>query len=179
MSLAVKKYSTALFETVKEEDCLDEVYEQFRQVYIELKENADFNKILHTEILTVEEKNGIFEAALRDGNPYLLNFFRLLTERERTNELEEMFIEFEELYKTEKNILEVTAVTAIELNDDDKQRVREMLEKKYDKTIYITYQVDQSILGGMVLYVGETVLDASLKSKFNGLKNNMKQVRLT
>ncbi len=179
MSLAVKKYANALFETACEEKCLDEIYEQFRQIYTELCGNKEFEKILHTEILSVKEKDSIFENALKDGNGYLLNFLKMLTERERTGELREMFVEFEELYKKEKNILEVSAITAIALSKQEEDHIREMLGKKYGKTIYLTCTVDESILGGMVLYVGDTVLDASLRAKLNGLRNNMKQIKLT
>lgn len=179
MSLAVKKYAKALFEVCKEENCLEEVYEQYKQIDIELKQNSELNKIMNTEILSVEQKQSLFENALKGGNQYLLNFLKILTQKERTNELREMFTEFEELYKDEKNILEVSAVTAVELSSDEADRIKQMLETKYKKTIYLTCSVDPSIIGGMMLYVGDTVLDASVRAKLNGLRNQMKQIKLT
>ena len=179
MSLAVKKYSKALFEVATEENCLDDIYEEFQQIYNELKENAEFKKTMQTELLSVNEKEMIFEKALEGKNNYLLNFFKMLIHRKRTDEICDMFIEFEEAYKREKNILEVSAVTAVELNESEIDEIKKMLEDRYQKTVLLTTSVDASIIGGMVLYVGDTVLDASVKARLNGLKKQMKQIKLT
>lgn len=179
MSLAVNKYSAALFETAKQENCLNEVYEQFKQVYRELCENKEFAKILDTKILTAAEKKEIFTKALAVGNAYLVNFFKLLVDRDRTEELKEMFVAFEKAYKEEKNILEASAVTAIPLSEDELEKIKSMLSEKYQKTVILDNTVDESIIGGMILYVGNTMLDASVRSKLNGLKDRLRQIKIS
>lgn len=179
MSLAVKKYTNALFEICISENCLEEVYEQFKQVYVEICENEDFAKILDTKILSASEKKNIFENALKDANPYLLNFFRILVDKDRTEEIREMFVAFEEAYKEHNNILEATAVTAIALTEEELDNIRKMISEKYSKTVYLENKVDEDILGGMVLYVGNTMLDASVKTKLNGLKDQLKQIKIS
>ena len=77
MSLAGKKYTNALFEVAQEQKCLDEIYAQFKAVYEEICTDKEFAKILDTKILTATEKKKIFDNALKDANPYLLNFFRI------------------------------------------------------------------------------------------------------
>ena len=116
MSLAVKKYSKALFEIGEAENCLDEIYEQFKAVKEQIIADRDFAKIVDTKILTAREKKDVFEKILADANPYLLNFFRVLVDNDRTEELREIFAAFEDAYKDHKNILEATAVTAIALS---------------------------------------------------------------
>ncbi len=179
MSLAVKKYTNALFEVCISENCLDEVYEQFKQVYAEIRENEDFAKILDTKILSASEKKGIFENALKDANSYLLNFFRIIVDKDRTEELKEMFVAFEEEYKKYNNILEATAVTAIALTDEELENIRKTISEKYSKNIYLENKVDEDILGGMILYVGNTMLDASVRTKLNGLKDQLKQIKIS
>ncbi len=179
MSLAVKKYSNALFEVAEGKNCLDEIYAQFKAVNEEIATNKDFAKILDTKILTAAEKKKIFENALKDANPYLLNFFRILVDKDRTEEIKEIFISFEEDYKKYKNILEATAVTAIPLSDDELENIKKMIGEKYSKTVYLENKVDESILGGMILYVGNTMMDASLRTKLNGLRDKLRQIKIS
>jgi len=179
MSLAVKKYSKALFEIAQSENCLDEIYEQFSGIAREIASDKDFAKILDTKILTAREKKNVFENVLKDANPYLLNFFRVLVDNDRTDEIREIFAAFEEAYKDHKNILEATAVTAITLSDSELDNIRKTLSDKYGKTVYLENQVDESIIGGMILYVGNTMLDASVRTKMNGLRDRMKQIKIS
>lgn len=179
MSLAVKKYTNALFEVCISENCLEEVYTQFKQVYAEICENEDFAKILDTKILSASEKKNIFENVLKDANQYLLNFFKILVDKDRTEEIREMFVAFEEEYKKHNNILEATAVTAIALSGDELESIKDMISKKYSKTVYLENKVDKDILGGMILYVGNTMLDASVRTKLNGLKDQLKQIKIS
>lgn len=179
MSLAVKKYSNALFEICLEENCLEEVHEQFAALHDEIQSNKDFQKILQTKMLSASEKKDLFEKALEGGNQYFLNFLLMLVDRDRTEELDEMFIAFDESYKDHKNILEATAVTAIELNAEELENLKGMLSAKYNKTVELQNKVDESILGGMILYVGNTMLDASVKTKMNGLKDHLKEIKIS
>lgn len=179
MSLAVKKYTNALFEVAQEQKCLDEIYAQFKAVYEEICTDKEFAKILDTKILTATEKKKIFDNALKDANPYLLNFFRILVDKDRTQEIKEMFVAFEEDYKKFNNILEATAVTAIALDEAELEGIKKMIGEKYSKTVYLENKVDESILGGMILYVGNTMMDASLRTKLNGLKDKLRQIKIS
>lgn len=179
MSLAVKKYVSALVEVALENKCLDRVYDEFKAVDEELSSNEEFAKFLQMDIVTSHDKKALFEKSLANGSKYLLNFIKLLIDKEHMDEFHEMFIEFEDMYKEQQNIIEATAVTAIELSEADIASITEMLAKKYDKTVVLTTQVDPSILGGMMLYVDNTLLDASLRSKLSGLKNALKQIKFS
>ena len=89
-----------------------------------------------------------------------------------------MFPEFERGYKERKNILEAEAVTAVEMTPEQVEKITEELAEKYGKTIVLKTSVDPSILGGMVLYVGNEMLDASVKARFEGLKKQLKTIQL-
>ena len=90
----------------------------------------------------------------------------------------EMFLDFERGYKEKKNILEAEAVTAIEMTGEQIEQVKKELGEKYGKTIVLKTSVDPSIIGGMVLYIGNEMLDASVKAKFEGLKKQLKSIQI-
>lgn len=89
-----------------------------------------------------------------------------------------MFLEFERGYKERNNILEAEAVTAVEMTAEQVQKVAAELSEKYGKTVVLKTSVDPSILGGMVLYVGNEMLDASVRARFEGLKKQLKTIQL-
>ena len=107
-----------------------------------------------------------------------MTFLKTLADRGRENELMDMFPEFERGYKERKNILEAEAVTAVEMTPEQVEKITEELAEKYGKTIVLKTSVDPSILGGMVLYVGNEMLDASVKARFEGLKKQLKTIQL-
>ena len=98
--------------------------------------------------------------------------FKLFYEQMRTDK------EFERGYKERKNILEAEAVTAVEMTPEQVEKITEELAEKYGKTVVLKTSVDPSILGGMVLYVGNEMLDASVKARFEGLKKQLKTIQL-
>ncbi len=178
MSLAVKRYSRSLLEVCYEENCLDEVYEQFKLLYEQLKGDKEFERLITESFLSSDEKKDIFEKVLKDGNVYFINFLKTLADRNRLDEIEEMFLDFEHGYKEKNNILEAEAVTAVAMTEEQTEEVRKALGEKYGKTIALKTSVDPSIIGGMVLYIGNKMLDASVKAKFEGLKKHLKTIEL-
>ncbi len=178
MSLAVRRYADALLDVCAEENCLEEVYSQYRLLYEQLRMDREFERLLLENILSSEEKKDLVEKVLPEGNPYLVSFLKTLADRGRMEEAEEMFRAFEEGYKEKNNILEAEAVTAVEMTEEQIEDVKKALGEKYGKTIVLKTSVDPSILGGMVLYIGNTMLDASVKAKFEDLKKQLKTIQI-
>lgn len=179
MSLAVRRYSEALLDIAFEEKCEDEVYEQFKVLYDEMKTDKSFKRLMTEKILSSEELKASVTKILDGGNTYLISFLMTLIDRNRMDEVMDMFLDFECGYKEKKNILEAEAVTAIEMTDEQVELVKSELGKKYGKTIVLKTSVDPSIIGGMVLYVGNEMLDASVKAKFEGLKKKLKTIQIS
>lgn len=179
MSLAVKRYSEALLDVCSEENCLDEVYEEFKLLFEQMKADPDFAKLLTEPVLSSEEKKELTDKVLSGGNVYLISFIKTLIDRGRTDELPEMFREFEAAYKEKKNILEAEAVTAIEMTEEQREKVKKELAEKFGKTVVLKTSVEPSIIGGMVLYVGDRMYDASVKARFEGLKKELKTIQIS
>lgn len=178
MSLAVKRYAVALLDVCCEENCQEELYSQFKLLYDRMKADREFERLVTENILSSQEKKDMLISVLKDGNRYLISFLKTLIDRGRMDELEEMFLEFERGCKERKNILEAEAVTAIEMTEEQIEQVKKELGEKYGKTIVLKTKVDPSIIGGMVLYVGNEMLDASVRAKFEGLKKQLKTIQI-
>ena len=179
MSLAVNKYANALLEIAVEENCLDEIHADFKVFYDAICDNSDFEKLLVMDTIQTISKKDMIDRIAPNGNKLFLNFIKLIIDKDREFELKLIYVRFNELYKELKNIMEATAVTAVELTKEELDSIKSKLEKKYKKTIVLDSNVDPSILGGMILYVGDSVIDISLKARLAGLKNTMKQIKLT
>ena len=178
MSLAVKRYADALLDVCFEENCQDNVYTEFKLFYEQMRTDKEFERLVTESVLSSEEKKALFEKVLPNGSAYFMNFLKTLADRGRENELMDMFPEFERGYKERKNILEAEAVTAVEMTPEQVEKITEELAEKYGKTIVLKTSVDPTILGGMVLYVGNEMLDASVKARFEGLKKQLKTIQL-
>ena len=178
MGLAIRRYSDALLEVCAEENCLEEAYAQYRLLVEQLKADREFERLLLENILSSEEKKELIEKVLPDGNPYLISFLKTLADRGRMEEMEEMFLSFEEGYKEKNNILEAEAVTAVEMTEEQIEDVKKTLGEKYGKTIVLKTSVDPSIIGGMVLTIGNKMFDASVKAKFDSLKKQLKTIQI-
>lgn len=178
MSLAVKRYAVALLDVCFEEGCQEEVYSQFKILYDQMKADREFERLVTENILSSQEKKDMLVSVLKDGNQYLISFLKTLIDRGRMDELEEMFLEFEHGCKERNNILEAEAVTAIEMTEEQIEQVKKELGEKYGKTVVLKTKVDPSIIGGMVLYIGNEMLDASVRAKFEGLKKQLKTIQI-
>ena len=178
MSLAVRRYAEALLDIAFEEKCEEEVYEQFKLFYDQMKADKQFERLMTEKILSSEELRATVSKILDGGNTYLISFFMTLIDRNRMDEVMDMFLDFERGYKEKKNILEAEAVTAIEMTEEQTQQVIKELSEKYGKTVVLKTSVDPSIIGGMILYVGNEMLDASVKAKFEGLKKQLKTIQI-
>lgn len=178
MSLAVKRYANALLEIAFEEHCEEEVYGEYKLLYTQMKNDKEFERLITEKILSSDELKALVLKVLDGGNTYLQSFLLNLIDRGRIDEVSEMFLDFEKEYKEKKNILEAEVVTAVEISPEQLESIKTKLGEKYKKTIVLKTSVDPSILGGMVLYVGNKMLDASVKAKFEGLKKQLKTLEI-
>ncbi|MFZ7133030.1 MAG: ATP synthase F1 subunit delta [Eubacteriales bacterium] len=179
MSLVGKKYATALMGVAKDHCQLDEIYNDFKIIVNALDENKQMWTLMNTPSLQTQLKKDILKAITGEAfNSFLYNFFMILLEKHRFLELKFIFLSFKESYLAEKNTMEATVVSVIELKQEFKERLQKQLEAKYKKSIVLQTEVDPSILGGLIVYVGDQVIDGSMRRKLNNMKNNLKEIRL-
>lgn len=179
MSLASKKYSVALLDIAKEHNMLDEIYEQFKTIVTELTRDKKMWELMNIPSMKTSEQKELIKTIFgQEINEFLYNFLMILFDKNRFNELEFIFLAFKDSYLAEKNTLEASVLSVIELSKENISAIQEKLEKRFCKNILITNEIDESILGGLIVYVGEQVIDGSIKSQLSNIKSNLKLIRL-
>ena len=175
MEEIAKVYSEALFDVAQEKGQLDEVQEQLGQFADVVNEDHDLQVFFFSPYFSSAEKRDGIKKAVTDANPELLNFLELLAEKHRMPALFRIRTRFDELYDKANQRLEVTVTSAVELDRAVVESIGEEIERKTGKTIELKSEVDASIIGGLVLQVGNRVMDASVRSRLDKLRREVTQ----
>lgn len=171
MNEIIREYGTGLFALADEEGCAEEI----------LTEETEIKKLLSREYLRLlidpavkaESRLGMVREAFGGVHKYLLNFMLLMTERGLADCIPACFDEFEKQYYEKYDIVRVKAVSAYPLNEEQKKRLLEKLEKNTGKRVSIAYTVDESLIGGMRLDYGNHLVDSSIKTRLGEIKERL------
>ncbi len=166
-------YSRSLFEVAKEHGSLDEVHEQLGQVTDAIQENQDLRVYFFSPYFTSEEKKDGIRKVVEDADEHFLNFLELLAENHRLAVLPRIRREFEERWAEEKQLLPVTITSAVELDEETAKRVGDRIGEETGREVQLATKVDPELLAGLVIRVGNRVLDASLRSKLDRLRHRV------
>ncbi|MFN8152007.1 MAG: ATP synthase F1 subunit delta [Solirubrobacterales bacterium] len=173
MEEIAKVYSGALFDVAEEKGSLDEVQQQLGQFADAVAEDRDLQVFFFSPYFSSAEKREGIAKAIDGGNPELVNFLELLAEKHRMPALFKIRQRFDELWDEANERLEVTVTSAIELDPSIVENIGAEIERKTGKTIELKSEVDESIVGGLVLRVGNRVLDASIRSRLDKLRREV------
>jgi len=168
-------YADALFGVAKGKDKLDDVHDQLDQVVDALDENRDLQVYFFSPYFTSAEKRDGITRAFSGAEPELVNFLELLAERHRMPAIYGIRRIFDELWADDRKRLEVTLTSAVELDQDLVERVGSEIEKRTGREIDLDTVVDENVLGGLVLRVGNVVCDVSVRSKLERLRREVGQ----
>jgi len=170
-----KEYGYALYDLAAEEGLEQEIEKEFSEIALVFESNHDFMKLLSNPRISTSERIQVLDDVF--GNriqPYLLYLLKIFTEKRDVALIPLVFHEFKNKYYNEKNILLVTAISAVELNEEQKQRIIGKLEKLKNKTIILENQVDKTCIGGIRLEYPGHMIDASIKNRFKKLQHEIK-----
>jgi ATP synthase F1 delta subunit len=173
MEEIARVYADALFDAAEAKGNLDEVHEQLDQFAEQMNENADMRVFFFSPYFSSAEKRDAISQAVSGAEDELVNFLELLAEKHRMPAIFRIRQRFDELWAKAKKRLEVTLTSAVELDQKIVKQVGEQIERQTDRSIDLTNEVDPEILGGLVLRVGNRVLDASLRSKLERLRKEV------
>jgi F-type H+-transporting ATPase subunit delta len=175
MEEIARTYSDALFEVAKDRDVLDEVHEQLGEFADAVADDRDLQVFFFSPYFSSNEKRDGISKAVSGAEEALVNFLELLAEKHRMPALFRIRRRFDELWAEENERLSVTVTSAVELDDSVIKSIGDEIEKKTGKTIELTSEVDESIIGGLVLQVGNRVLDSSIRSRLDQLRKEVTQ----
>ena len=166
-------YAHALFEVASENDVTDDVREQLGQFADELDENRDLQVFLFSPYFSSQEKKDGIRKIVDGADERFLNFLELLAERHRMPALFRIRRAYDALWRKENKLLPVTVTSAVELDEGLVEGLGKRIEEQTGKKVELTSKVDSDVLGGLVLQVGNMVLDASIRNRLEQLRKQV------
>ena len=176
MEEIARVYAEALFRAAKEEDKLDRVREQLQQLAEALESSREMQLFFFSPYFSSAEKIDGVHKALDGADPLLINFLDLLNEKHRMPVIFRIRRRFDEMWARENKRLEVTVTSAVDLDPSVSKQIGKELESQTGQKIELRNRVDDGILGGLVLQVGNMVLDASIRNRLERLRKNIARV---
>jgi ATP synthase F1 delta subunit len=175
MDEAARVYAEALFDVAKEKGKLDAVSDELAQFADALDSDRELQVFFFSPYFSSAEKADGLKRAISGADAEFINFLELLIEKQRMPEIFRIRRRFEEMWKKENRRIDVTVTSAVELDPSVVGKIGEEIERQTGKKVELASRVDEEILGGVVLQVGNMVLDASIRSRLEKLRKSVAQ----
>jgi F-type H+-transporting ATPase subunit delta len=168
-------YARSLFEVASEQDKLDTVREQIGQFADALTANREVGIFFFSPYFSVQEKKDGLRRAVEGADPFFENFLEALIERHRMPAIFRIRTRFEALYDKRNKKLPVTLTSAVPLDGDLVESLGQRIGEQTGNQIELVSNVDPEILGGIVLRVGNVIMDASIRTRLEKLRREVAQ----
>jgi F-type H+-transporting ATPase subunit delta len=175
MQEAARVYAEALFDVAKDKGKLDAIRDELGQFVDAVEGNRELQVFFFSPYFSSAEKVVGLKRAVSDADAELLNFLELLIEKQRMPEIFRIRRQLDDLWKHENRRIDVTVTSAVTLEPTVVERVGEEIERQTGQKVDLASRVDAEILGGIVLQVGNKVLDASIRSRLEKLRKSVAQ----
>jgi F-type H+-transporting ATPase subunit delta len=166
-------YARSLFEVAKEQNKLDTIREQLGAFADALNDTRELQVFFFSPYFSTTEKQDGLDRAVSDADPTLVNFLKLLIENHRTPVIFRVRRGFDDLWLHENKRLPVQITSAIELDMATVSQIGDRIAEQTGQRIDITSTVDSDILGGLVVRVGNSILDASIRNRLEQLRKQV------
>jgi ATP synthase F1 delta subunit len=168
-------YARALFEVAQEHDKLDEVHDQLGEFADAIHENRDMARFFFSPYFSAEEKKEALHKTVQGADEVVMNFLEALLERHRMPVIFRIRDRFDRMWEEENKLLPVEVTSAIELDKKTVNDIGKTIGEQVDRKIELSSKVDPEILGGVVLRVGNFILDASIRHRLEQLRKQVAQ----
>jgi len=173
MEEIARVYAEALFESAKASDKLDAVRDQLAQFADAVDEDRDLATFFFSPYFSSAEKREGIDQAISGAEDELVNFLELLAEKHRMPAIFRIRRELDRLWAQENRQLDVNLTSAVELDPAIAKRVGDEIAKQTDRRVELSSDIDPEILGGLVLRVGNMVLDTSIRTRLEKLRREI------
>ena len=173
MADAARVYAEALFEVGRDKGKLDALQQQLSQFADAVDRNRELQVFFFSPYLSSAEKQEGIKRAVTGAEPELINFLELLVDKQRMPDVFRIRRELDELWKRENRRIDVTVTSAVELDQAVVERIGQEVERQTGEEVDLSSKVDGDILGGIVLRVGNMVLDASIRTRLEKLRKSV------
>ena len=169
-----KKYAAALLALAKETGTLEEVEQELAQIGEIVQQNPELTGFWRNQLISREAKKEVVERIFTQHlNPMVMRFLGVVIDRGRIALLPDIIDVYLELSHVERNIAEAQVRLAVDLTDEEETRLIRELTELTGKEIYLEKTIDPSILGGMIVTIGDRRIDGSLKRQLHEMKTTL------
>jgi len=167
-------YASSLVEIGQEKNVLDQLEEEIKIISDIISEDNDLKNFLASPGITKKSKKDFFGKVF-SGNvsEFTVNFLNLLLENDRQTAIPEIYEAMTELIDEVNNRLRVSLITRYEVDEASKNAIIEKLAKRFNKEIILREEIREDILGGIIIKIGDLVIDGSLLKDLKNIRNNL------
>jgi ATP synthase F1 delta subunit len=168
-------YARALFEVASDQDKLDDIHEQLGDFADAIGENRDMARFFFSPYFSTEEKKEALHKTVSGADDAFMNFLEALLERHRMPVIFRIRQRFDQFWEEERKLLPVEVTSAVELDKKTVNDIGKSIGEQVGRKVELSSKVDPEILGGVVLRVGNFVLDASIRHRLEQLRKQVAQ----
>lgn len=169
-----RRYALALYNAAEEKGKIEEYLNELREIVQLINTNEELQQIIkHPQINTSVRKKTFIKLFKGRVEEEILSFLLLLIEKDRILYLQEKLKEMEKIHLEKKNTLIADVKTVVKLQDKEREELIQKLQAKYNKTIILREEINKEIIGGVYVRVGNDVIDGTIKSKIDEMKELM------
>ena len=173
MEEIARVYAEALFDVAEQKEKLDRIREELGQFADALEGDRELQVFFFSPYFSSAEKREGIEKAVLGADPEFVNFLELLVEKHRMPVIVRIRRQVDDLWKQANRKLDVTVTSAIDLDPEVVGRIGSEIEEQTGQSVDLSSRVDDAILGGIVLQVGNMVLDASIRNRLEKLRKSV------
>ena len=166
-------YARSLFEVAQEQNKLDTIREQLGVFADALSDNRELQVFFFSPYFSTTEKEDGHDRAVSDAEPILVNFLKLLIENHRTPVIFRVRRVVDELWQEENKLLPVQVTSAVELDQVTVRQIGDRIAEQTGRKVELSASVEPDILGGLVVRVGNSILDASIRNRLEQLRKQV------
>lgn len=169
-----KNYSEALLKIGREQNDTEKLYLQLSDVVKILETSSDLKKFFENPLISANDKKDIiYKVFGKEFDLQIINLLNLLADNKRLNLVETVYYTYEKAYEEYKNISRIKVVSAVIPNNESKIRLQNIIQKKLNKKTTIEYEIDNSIIGGLVIKIGNKIIDLSINKKIKEMEKQI------
>ena len=173
MAVVARTYARALFEAAKDKGRIEPVRDELATFVEAVEEVPELRSLIRNPELDPRTKAAALDAVLEGADELIRNFVRVVTEKGRAAQLDEIAREYEALVAAEEQILSVELTTAYALSDDEAAAIVKQIEEASGQRVEAERTVDPDLIGGLVLKAGSLEVDSSVRGRLDRLRRDL------
>jgi ATP synthase F1 delta subunit len=166
-------YSRSLFEVAQDKGSLDRVHDELGEFTDAMNASQDLRVFFFSPYFSSQEKKEGISRMVEGADENFVRFLEVLAERHRMPAIFRIRRAFDELWREENKLLPVTVTSAVDLDSELVEGIGERIEEQTGRRVELSSKVDPDVLGGIVLQVGNMVLDASVRNRLEQLRKSV------